>query len=431
MRDILNSYSASALKKEISKYNKKVAIRGYSKMTKSELVNEMMKHQETFNYLKKKEKAPKPAPKPKPTPKPAPKPVSKPTPKPAPKPKPKKEEPKPKPAPKPADNVKEILEDVNELLNSTKYKNSPPGWKHQELISRIQKIAYPTRYTFSPTEGIKKNKVAYDKLKKEAEKVKKELERTKMIKEVKGDIDFEDLFKELGKGFQSRRNIESFKKKFGKEFFETTLNARLGRDFYSTPPKCILDEPLLIRILKGSQSLFEPTAGMGALVYTALKAGVPRDKITANDIVPEFANFIKKNFKVKTTNNDFLKTDYKNNTFDTIIMNPPFSFAGNKKFYMDFFYKGVSVLHQSKARGLKQMIFISPSMGESKRKDILFEEDFNINDKKKIELYKKYGLQGDIIDGEPESVASQINIVGKCKDFGGTSITANIYEVIV
>ncbi len=70
-------------------------------------------------------------------------------------------------------------------------------------------------------------------------------------------------------------------------------------------------------------------------------------------------------------------------------------------------------------------------MGESKRKDILFEEDFNINDKKKIELYKKYGLQGDIIDGEPESVASQINIVGKCKDFGGTSITANIYEVIV
>jgi len=66
MREILNSYSASDLKKEISKYNKKVAIRGYSKMTKSELVNAMMKHQDTFNYLKKKEKAPKPAPKPAP-----------------------------------------------------------------------------------------------------------------------------------------------------------------------------------------------------------------------------------------------------------------------------------------------------------------------------------------------------------------------------
>ena len=66
MRDILNSYSASDLKKEISKYNKKVKISGYSKMTKSQLVNEMMKHQDTFNYLKKKEKAPKPAPKPAP-----------------------------------------------------------------------------------------------------------------------------------------------------------------------------------------------------------------------------------------------------------------------------------------------------------------------------------------------------------------------------
>jgi len=72
MRDILNSYSASDLKKEISKYNKKVAIRGYSKMTKSELVNEMMKHQDTFNYLKKKEKAPKAA-----AAKPAPKPAAK------------------------------------------------------------------------------------------------------------------------------------------------------------------------------------------------------------------------------------------------------------------------------------------------------------------------------------------------------------------
>ena len=66
MRDILNSYSASDLKKEISKYNKKVKISGYSKMTKSQLVNEMMKHQDTFNYLKKKEKAGKPAPKPAP-----------------------------------------------------------------------------------------------------------------------------------------------------------------------------------------------------------------------------------------------------------------------------------------------------------------------------------------------------------------------------
>lgn len=250
------------------------------------------------------------------------------------------------------------------------------------------------------------------------------------LKEVKGDIDFEDLFNELGKGFQSRRNIENFKKKFGKDFFTTTLNARLGRDFYSTPPKCILENDIITKALRGSSDIFEPTAGLGALVYSALRAGASKQNITANDIIPEFADFIKKNFKVKTTNNDFLKTNYKNNTFDTILMNPPFSFAGNKKFYMDFFYKGVSVLQQSKARGLKQMFFISPPMGEEKN-GILLEENFNINDKKKIELYKKYGLEDDIIDGEPESVASQINVIGKCKDFGGTGITAVIYEVLV
>ena len=250
------------------------------------------------------------------------------------------------------------------------------------------------------------------------------------LNEVKGDIDFEDLFNELAKGFQSRRNIQNFKKKFGKDFFTTTLDARLRRDFYSTPPKCILENDIITKALRGSSDIFEPTAGLGALVYSALRSGASRQNITANDIIPEFADFIKKNFKVKTTNNDFLKTDYKNNKFDTILMNPPFSFAGNKKFYMDFFYKGVKVLQESKAKGIKQMFFISPSMGEEKN-GLLLEENFNINDKKKIELYKKYGLEDDIIDGEPESVASQINVIGKCKDFGGTGIIAVIYEVLV
>ena len=48
MRDILNSHSASALRKEIAKTN----IKGYTKMNKSELVNVMMKHKERFSHLK-------------------------------------------------------------------------------------------------------------------------------------------------------------------------------------------------------------------------------------------------------------------------------------------------------------------------------------------------------------------------------------------
>ena len=84
MKDILNSYSLSELKKEISNLN----IKGYSKLKKSELIELMMKHIDRFSHLKMKDKKSKskPAPKAKPAPKPAPK--SKPAPKPAPKSKP-------------------------------------------------------------------------------------------------------------------------------------------------------------------------------------------------------------------------------------------------------------------------------------------------------------------------------------------------------
>ena len=58
MKDILNSYSVSELKKEISKTN----IKGYSKMKKSEVIELMMKYKERFSYLKMKEMKPKKSP---------------------------------------------------------------------------------------------------------------------------------------------------------------------------------------------------------------------------------------------------------------------------------------------------------------------------------------------------------------------------------
>ncbi len=48
MREILESHSASALKAEIRKSN----IKGYSKMTKGELVNLMLKHKDRFSHIK-------------------------------------------------------------------------------------------------------------------------------------------------------------------------------------------------------------------------------------------------------------------------------------------------------------------------------------------------------------------------------------------
>lgn len=51
-REILESHSATTLKKEISKTN----IKGYSKMKKAELVDLMLKHKDRFHHIKMAEK---------------------------------------------------------------------------------------------------------------------------------------------------------------------------------------------------------------------------------------------------------------------------------------------------------------------------------------------------------------------------------------
>lgn len=108
MRDIFETYSISELRKLASGYNKNVKIAGASKMTKPDLITELMKHTQFFKDVKKKvavvKPARKPTPKPptlKPQPKPTPKPPApKPQPKPTPKPQPKAPQPKSTPKPK-------------------------------------------------------------------------------------------------------------------------------------------------------------------------------------------------------------------------------------------------------------------------------------------------------------------------------------------
>ena len=53
-REILDSHPATTLKKEISKTN----IKGYSKMTKKQLLDVMMANKERFSHIKKKEYVP-------------------------------------------------------------------------------------------------------------------------------------------------------------------------------------------------------------------------------------------------------------------------------------------------------------------------------------------------------------------------------------
>jgi len=124
MKDILNSYSVTELKKEVSKTN----IKNYSKLKKPELIELMMKFKERFMHLKMKDKKQpkakaKPAPKAKPAAKPAPKPTAKPAAKPA----PKKEKPK-----------KDVRKELKEVLNKN-FKSPDMLFDSEKLEKELKK----------------------------------------------------------------------------------------------------------------------------------------------------------------------------------------------------------------------------------------------------------------------------------------------------
>ena len=52
MKEIFESHSVKTLKSEISKYNKLTKVSGYSKMTKKELVDLMLKNNDKFKHIK-------------------------------------------------------------------------------------------------------------------------------------------------------------------------------------------------------------------------------------------------------------------------------------------------------------------------------------------------------------------------------------------
>ena len=250
------------------------------------------------------------------------------------------------------------------------------------------------------------------------------------------DINLKRFYDVLGKGFDSKRKLEDFKKVFGKDLLTEAVSAQLnGLDFYSTPPECILKHKLLTNIIKEADNILEPTAGLGALIYSALEAGAKRSSIQANDVIPAFVSFIQNTLQVKTTNDDFLSTSYKNNNYDLIMLNPPFSAGSNKLFYFDFLYKAASVLRDSKNRSHeKYIIFISPELNKPSARphDVIGEDDFRLSNSRIKELREKNGYSFKLKDGQyDDDPFIQIQHIGVCEGFGGTKVTAHVYLVIV
>ncbi len=470
LKSRLESHPVATLKKEIGKTN----IKGIWKkgITKADLINMMLKYPSRFNHIQMKEKK-QPAPRKAPEAKkeevkkkvikkaePKKEPVKKVI---------KKPEPKKEPIKKPSEpNAAEFnLKRVKEMLNLSSYKNKNIYQKNDELGFEINRILYPTRYTYSPAEGRKQE--AYKILEREREKISKEIEKDKEAKLKKAgetikQMELADKFyNNLGtilKG--SKRGMGLLEKEFGfsKEGIEKVFEGQHIEDFFPTPDECL---KVYNKQFKDANNMLEGTAGLGSVVHYAERVS-GTTKITANELNKFFIPVIKKfNPRVDVMNKDFF--DIELSPYDLIFLNPPFSKGGryggklggkDSKFYYNFLFHTIIQLNRHKEKISKNpiytLLFISPQLteGANEKTDtpILLEKMFkkmghnkineilknaNIKEISKSQ-YKELTEEGEIEGREDiQDLLDPIQIqnVGKCSNFGGTGVTAMEYIVII
>ena len=391
-------------------------------------------------------------------------------------------------------------EDTNEFylnnfetyLKSSNYKDDPNFFRRQVLGKMLEKLVYPTPYTSDAIADKRKKmlKKAYDKIRKfkdnlkdsKNDKVDAKPQAKKSQAQQKRDVkaqeesqrdefeksgkipynkldDFYKTIDNIAKG-KSRRKEKQFIDVYGKKLMDDVFEGQFGRDFYSTPIKCLDAVSNDFKLNRGANHVLEVSAGLGAMLYwnmeQDIKANQKTNKYTAIEINPNFTKFLKGSFgnKVKVEEGDFFTKSNKYikpmkggmndrgaNDFDFILANPPFSlFRGsgkdrkqNKKAYLEFLWRSVKILQQSSKTYEKSILFISPPLGNDEKvgKTIDPYKVWNLSSKP---VQKRIQKENNWLDDEIENgemMPLQIQLVGKCADFGGTGINASIYNIIV
>lgn len=253
----------------------------------------------------------------------------------------------------------------------------------------------------------------------------------------------------------NKRSRGQFIKEYGddnisKEIFNI-IEVQQYFDFFPTPKDC------LMKLLEGSlfktfSKILEGTAGLGSITHTAHQLN-PDAEIVAVEMSNVLAPLLKKlQPNIKVMNKNFLEIPVSTfNDVDCIILNPPFTNMGDKKFYLDFLFRGLNILNNSKVNGEKHLYFICPSLTENEKEDriVLMENIVKKMSTKKIIDIVKYNIPDielkdnkikpameDMYDVGAEEIletfgSEQIQYKGKCEGFGGTKITASMYLFIV
>ena len=240
-------------------------------------------------------------------------------------------------------------------------------------------------------------------------------------------------------------------------------DAKRGMDFYPTPKICLEDNDL-IDIFNNIETIFEPTAGLGNLIFHILgltdNKNIPNLKIDANEFNDNIYRMLKNKmgkYINNLTNKDYLEMDV-NKAYDLTILNPPFTTYKKPKYYLEFLIKAVYDINSNINKNFNFLIFISPPLIEHKKdadetfgfSEILnnmSDKDLircleNLTDKKKFSRNDLKYIRGDIydssgnnyeVDDDIDDITNKLSmfdckLVKKCTGFGGTGFTGNVYK---
>jgi hypothetical protein len=220
-------------------------------------------------------------------------------------------------------------------------------------------------------------------------------------------------------------------------------------DFYPTPTGC-LDNQYINEIINESKNILEPSYGVGNIINYIHNVN-PEANITGYELSDGLYNISKSvllpNSKITLHLKNFLTKDFKDNDFQTIICNPPFTRTyhtdkshKDNRFYYDFLFKSIRLLKESKLNNKEHqyIIFICPEFARKEKDDrdiTSLLKDSNISETKMKQLFKDYlGVpyskdyekNYEVMD---ELMFCKIHEIGDCNIFSGTKYKTKIYLI--
>jgi len=328
---------------------------------------------------------------------------------------------------------------INEILNYIQKQQAPKEEPKEEPEPEPEEEYIPPR-RFIPFEPAPK--------KEEPKEEPKANNNIRNEEELKSFFDNYNYFKSARQQANIKKVLEKITTKDNYEgLLNLLVSSKRYNDFFPTPKSC-LDSEKAVNVIKQAEHIYEPTAGLGSLIYGAYKIN-PNVKISANELMKDNADFIRYNFpNCKTTTEDFLKMDVKPNDYDLYLLNPPFTKGGDKRFYLNFLFKAFEFMDNYKYNDTPNMIFFSPQLTEKKDRGekvgdiVLLENLRNLSNKKKLELYNEYKgenlkkLTKDEDDMDEfeyliyeDLPIQQIEVIDTCK-FQTTGVKVYVYLII-